>query len=60
MGSRKLLSASVEMVESSGDLASDLHVGLVIPGHRHQMGAGEQDVGSLQHRITQQPERDRP
>ena len=47
---------AVEGVEAAGDLARDLDVRLVVLAHRHQVGARQQDVGGLQHRVAQQAE----
>ena len=50
---------AVEVVEAAGDLAGDLDVRLVVLADRHQVGARQQDVGGLEHRVAQQPQRDR-
>ena len=47
------------VIEAAGDLAGDLDVRLVVLADRHQVGARQQDVGGLEHRVAQQPERDR-
>ena len=50
---------AVLVIEATRDLARDLDVRLVVLAHRHQMRLRQEDVGGLEHRIAQQPERDR-
>ncbi|OPZ72802.1 MAG: hypothetical protein BWY82_01299 [Verrucomicrobia bacterium ADurb.Bin474] len=45
---------AVEPVKAPRNLPGDLHVGLVVLAHGHQVGPGQEDVGRLEHGVAQQ------
>ena len=56
VGVRRVVAGHVGDVELGGPVARELEVLHLVPAHRHQVRAVEQDVRRHQHRVGEEPE----